>query len=325
MAHQNATPYRFKLGMNLTALGLPFEESLTTAKEIGAEYVWFDALPGLPPIVEMSDAEIDDIGKGISDHGLKLFLIGGGTPFKFVHLADLELERMETNAEFAKDLKDLVRSMEIAGRLGVDKVCAYAFAWPGEYSAGKPTWPMRWLTQGGVIADVDMEKLVKALSLALDEAESHDVDLVLAQMCWNYNNTTGNFRRIAERVGSPRLKLLWGPADNLNCGELDVASTGFDNVRPYLMGLHTKDLRVIDGINLNFEYLPFGEGDVGYPTLLGKMLSSGTDAVLAITPHYLPPGGTAVDAMRTCFASLQELATLTESRGVSQPVPQTAD
>jgi L-ribulose-5-phosphate 3-epimerase UlaE len=170
-----------------------------------------------------------------------------------------------------------------------------------------------------------MEKLVKALSLALDEAEKHDVDLVLAQMCWNYNNTTTNFRRIAERVGSPRLKLLWGPADNLNCGEVDVASTGFDNVRPYLIGLHTKDLRVTDGINLNFEYLPFGEGDVGYPTLLGKMFSHGADAVLAITPHYLPPDGTAVDAMRTCFGNLQEMTGETQRLGVSQPAPQTAD
>ena len=54
-------------------------------------------------------------------------------------------------------------------------VCTFTFAWPGEYTAGKPTWPMRWLTRGGVIADGDMEKLLKAFSLVLEQAERYAV------------------------------------------------------------------------------------------------------------------------------------------------------
>ena len=36
---------------------------------------------------------------------------------------------------------------------------------------------MRWLTRGGVIADVDMQKLVKAFSLVAEQAERYDVDV----------------------------------------------------------------------------------------------------------------------------------------------------
>ena len=35
------TDYRFKLGMYLPELRLPFDEALAQAKDIGAEYVWF--------------------------------------------------------------------------------------------------------------------------------------------------------------------------------------------------------------------------------------------------------------------------------------------
>ena len=54
-------------------------------------------------------------------------------------------------------------------------------------------------------------------------------------MQWNYGNTSRNFRRIVEAVGSRRFKVLWCPADNL---------------------------RTINGAKLEFEYTPIGEEDV---------------------------------------------------------------
>jgi sugar phosphate isomerase/epimerase len=140
---------------------------------------------------------------------------------------------------------------------------------------------MRWLTRGGYIADVDMEKLIKAFSLVLEQAEHYGVDLSLSMMPWNYTNTTGNFQRLAERLNSKRLKVTCGPADNLNSGEWDVASAGFLNVRPYLHTLHIKDLRVLDGLRLKFEYCPLGEGDVDYPAILRSIWEQRSDSV----PH----------------------------------------
>ena len=307
MAESSRPGYRFKLGMFLNELRLPLDEALTTAKEIGAEYVWFDRIDGERPIAEIGDTEIDFIVDNVTAHGLKLFLISAGAPFKTVHLADLDPEAFPEHPELRAHFDGLVRSMQIANRLGVPDVLAYTFAWPGEYTGDKPTWPMRWLTRGGVIANVDMDKLVKVFTLVLEQAERYDVNVVLSMMPWNYTNTTHNFRLLAERLGSSKIKVMWGPADNLNCGELDVASAGFVNVRPYLHSLHIKDLHMNDGLHLDFDYRPIGEGDVDFPTVLRNLRDSRSDAVLSVATHFTPPSGSRVDAMKTNFSNLRRL------------------
>ncbi len=310
------TDYRFKLGMYLPELGLPFDEALAKAKDIGAEYIWFNSLPDEPPIAEMSDAEIDRMGERVAQHGLEIFVIGASNPFKQIHLTDLDLDTLETHPAFRKDFDNFKRSLQVALRLGISAVNIFTFAWPGEYSAGKPTWPMRWRTRGGVIADIDMEKLVKAFSMVAEEAEQYDVDVAFSMMPWNYTNTTGNFRRVAEAVGSKRLKVMWGPADNTNCGESDTETAGFDNVRPYLHGLHLKDLHVIDGLHLNFEYCPIGEGDVDYLTVLRNLRDHRCDAVLSVATHFRPPSGSAEEAMRINYANLKALIHKVEAEAV---------
>ena len=209
---------------------------------------------------------------------------------------------------FRRDFEAIVRSMQIARRLGVRGVNAHAFAWPGEYGGGgKATWPMRWLTQGGIIAKSDMEKLVKIYTRVLEEAERYEVDVVLSMLPWQYTNTSTNFRALAERLKSRRLKAMWGPADSVNCGEPEVATIGFNNIRPYLYGMHLKDLRVIDGLRLDFQYCPIGEGDVDYPALLRNVHQHQCDVVLSVATHFTPPGGSAIDAMRTNFENLGKI------------------
>ena len=313
MTTSDAAPYSFKTAMFIGELQMPLEQALPTAKDIGVEYVWFIALPGRPPVAEMSDAELDEIADKVADNGLKLMMISAASPFKFIHLTDLEADSLAEHPDFRRDFDNLVRSMEIAARLGVGVVSAYSFAWPGEYTADKPTWPMRWLTRGGHIADVDMEKLVSAFTLVVEQAESHGVDVSVSMMPWNYTNTTGNFRRLAECVKSPRLRVMWGPADNYNCGEADVAQAGFNNVRPYVHSLHIKDLRVNDGLRRDFDYQPLGDGDVDYLTVLRNLRDHRSDAFLSLATHFRPPSGSAEEAMRINHARLTELTSQVES------------
>ena len=302
------TEHQFKIGMYLPELGLPFDEALATAKQIGVEGVWFNTLGADgPSLRELDDAAVDRMAAQVAGHGLEIFLINVGSPFKQIHLTDLELDTMEDDPAFRQEMDDLVRSMEMAARLGIGAVNAFTFAWPGEYSAAKPTWPMRWLTRGGYIADAEMEKLVRAFSLALEQAEKYSVDLALSMMPWNYTNTTGNFRRLAEALNSRRLKVMWGPSDNMNSGEADVATAGFLNIHPYLHGLHIKDLRVKNGIQLDFEYCALGEGDVDYPTILRSLRERGSDAILSVATHFLPSSGSREEAMRINYENLKRL------------------
>ena len=318
MSNSNGNDYKFKLGIYLPELQLPFEESLAAAKEIGAEYVWFGKLPqgsGLPETIpDLTIPQAEELSQRIENTGLKISLIGPESPFKQIDLTELEYEDIKGHPVFRKELDDLVRTMEIASVLGIGAVNAHAFTWPGEY-LGKPTWAMRWLTQGGVISDnlemsnqpSEMDKLAKALSLVLDEAEKYDVDLVLSTLPWHYTNTTTNFRQIAERVGSKKLKAIWGPADSINSGEVNVSTAGFKNIQPYLHSLHLKDLHVIDGLHLNFKYTPIGEGDTDYLTILRNMRRHKTDAVLAVAAHFTAPSGLGVDAVRINFNNIKSL------------------
>ncbi len=304
---KTGTGHRFRLAMYIPELRLPFDEELATAKEVGVDYVWFNRLLNETDIAEMSDAAADRMAQRVERQGLEIFLLNAGNPFKQVHLTDLDLKTMGDHQGFKKDFKNLVRSMQIASRIGVGAVGAFTFAWPGEYSSGKPTWPMRWLTRGGVIAEVDMEKLVKAFTLVAEEAERYQVDVALSMMPWNYTNTTGNFRSLVERVGSRRLTVMWGPADCWNCGEWDVATAGFSNIRPWLHGLHLKDLHVTDGRRLKFEYRPLGDGDVDYLTILRGMRDHGCDVFLSLATHFRPPSGSRVEAMKINYRNLNEM------------------
>ena len=126
--------YQFKLGMYLPELGLPFDEALATAKQIGAGGVWFNGIPNEPEIARMSDAQVDSMAERVARHSLDIFLLNAGNPFKRIHLTDFDLKTMADHPAFRSDFDDLVRSMRIAKRIGVPAVGSFTFAWPGEYT-----------------------------------------------------------------------------------------------------------------------------------------------------------------------------------------------
>jgi len=296
--------YEFKLGMFINELRLPLDEALATVKEMGVEYPWFSNLIDGRHVGEMSDAEADEVASLYEKHGLKMMQLSAGSPFKFVDLVEVTEESLADHPAFKQEFGELVRSMELAKRLGTDTVASYTFAWPGEYTAEKPTWPMRWATRGGIISDVEMSKLARAFTLVAEQADKYDVNVSLAMMPWNYTNTTGHLRDVLERVGSERLKVMWGPADNYNCGETDVATAGFTNVRPYVHSIHIKDISVRDGATMDFDYVPFGEGHVPWKAVLRNLRDNDCDVVLSVATHFEHPEGR-VKAMTQNLANLR--------------------
>ena len=141
--------YQFRLGMYLPKIDLPFDESLATARRMIARYVWFNRLKDESAVASMTDAQAERVAAA----DLEIFVLNAGTPFKKIHLADLDAKTLSGHPEFQQDLKALVRSMQIAALIGVRTVGSLTFAWPGECSAGKPTWKptggfgrFRWLS-----------------------------------------------------------------------------------------------------------------------------------------------------------------------------------
>ena len=86
--------YQFKMGLYLGELRQPFAESLATARDLGARYVWCGAHDDNRTISELPDNEIDGAAEQVAAHGLEFFLLDGAGLFKTVHLAELELSKM---------------------------------------------------------------------------------------------------------------------------------------------------------------------------------------------------------------------------------------
>ena len=63
----------------------------------------------------------------------------------------------------------------------------------------------------------------------------------------------------------------------------------------------------MDGLNLKFEYRALGDGDVDYPEVLRRLQDHRSDAVLSLATHFIPPGGTRIDAMRINYRRLSEM------------------
>ena len=78
-------------------------------------------------------------------------------------------------------------------------------------------------------------------------------------------------------------------------------------MRPHLHGLHLKDVHVFDGPRGEFEWCPLGKGQVDYPTLMHRLIEHEGDVFLGVATHFLPPGGSRVEAMQINYARLLSL------------------
>ena len=134
------------------------------------------------------------------------------------------------------------------------------------------------------------------------------MDVVLAMRPFHFVSCARNFVAIAERVGSPRLKVQWSPADCLVSNERDLAA-GYQLLRPYLHGLHCKDVTTGAGplgdLAWSYWWCPLGQGEVGWAKLL-RMLSREHQGTLYPPPPTVstPTFGTfATDLPRVLYSA----------------------
>lgn len=301
-----ARTYSFKIAAFLDECGLPFAAAAKLAQDLGASHAEF--------FVGQDELTMEygtHCRRVLDAAGLQAHAVGSSpNPLKLIHLDEIALEDLPTHPEFVHDLGLIRRAIPFAKEVGSPNVLVQGFAWPGEYQNGKkvsPTWRQRYATGGGQIPEQELEKLAKAFGIVADLADGEGIDIAIGMMPWNYTSCSRNFRQIMERVDSPRLKCKWGPADNYNAGEHDTITNGYLNLKPYLTSLHLKDVHVVDGPGLEFDYRPIGTGDPDYAALFKTFARDHTDIVIAVATHYIPAGGTRVDAMRTNYANTLRL------------------
>ena len=221
--------------------------------------------------------------------------------------------------------------MEIAARVGAAAVICYSLSWPGEWTQSgswtqSPLFAMRWATHGGIISELTLDYLAEIFGYVCEQAEAHGVDVVLSMRPFHYVSCARNFRALAERVGSPRLKVQWSPGDCCLSNEKDMAA-GFADLRPYLHGLHLKDVTTgagpIGDREWGHTWCPLGQGEVGYQELFRLLQREHVgDLFLGVATHFrdetLPEEEQGTAAMTLNFSQLRGIMTALPSPDSSE-------
>jgi len=295
-------PYSFNLGVVAEEIDDDPRVALPFVQQLGATHVEFGSLWGRR-ISEWSDAELQTTRDELERLGLQVAMIGPST-FKTVLLDHVSLAEIKDDPHFQSEMEVMRRTMELAHFFHAPLVRTFSFRREGMVGLGNPS-PR--LPRGGEISTEMMDKVRKGLGLICELAEKQDVDLGLENVrsCWA--NTGWNARRIVEAVGSPRLKMVWDPANAFVSGEEEAYPEGYAQVKPRMAHMHAKDARVVDpSIGLT-AWERIGDGEVDYRGQMAALIQDGYTGSVSIETHYEPPGKTPAEATQLTTEGLLEI------------------
>ncbi len=222
-----------RIGHRAINLGLPMFEAIDKAAEIGFEGITLMVHEGW---VEPEQAQADgcaEILQRIADNGLALSAVTGG----FGSMAEPEA------GDVARDRALVV--VQTAAAMGVDLVTSHI---------------------GVITEDLDsddMMLMLERVGVVCEAADEVGVTVCVEtgpEECWI-------LRDFIERLGSPRLRVNYDPANLLMKGFDHVQ--GIYDLAPYIVHVHAKDALRDPGDGK--PQVPLGEGDVDIPRWLGQL------------------------------------------------------
>jgi sugar phosphate isomerase/epimerase len=117
--------------------------------------------------------------------------------------------------------------------------------------------------------------LLASMEIALEMAERHDVELGIEPELANAVNSAGKARRLIDELGSPRVKIVFDPANLFEIASLaeqrDVVSRAIDLLADRIVMGHAKDRDPAGA------FATAGKGVLDYPHYLGRLAASGFD------------------------------------------------
>jgi L-ribulose-5-phosphate 3-epimerase len=197
----------------------------------------------------------------------------------------------------------LRRCADLAHALATALVRGFTFWRTGDFEAELPRIVSRFTEPCEILER-------EALTLALEFDE---------------NINACNARRLArviDAVGSPRVKALWDPANDLEDPEGEEPfPAGYEIIKPHMVHVHLKDgKRMSDG---SVAAVALGTGDMDYPAVFRRLAQDRYAGWVVLETHYRParpldsaqlalPGGAAFsllgyEATEECLVNWEEL------------------
>jgi len=128
------------------------------------------------------------------------------------------------------------------------------------------------------------DEVLRRMAALTSAARGHDVVLLHENEKDIYGDNPMRCLDIVESVGSPQLRLIWDPANFVQCG-VRPFTDGYPLLRPYLDYLHVKDAVMATGA-----VVPAGEGDGELSETLRALQADGFDGFFSMEPHLAAAG-----------------------------------
>jgi len=247
---------RFRLGIITDEVSQRMDEAVSFAGRYGLDAIELRSVNG-KGIHQLSDEEIDAIGRLALEHGLAVSGIAGPL-FKCELNAPEQIEEHLAMAE---------RLADIAVKLGAPLLRGFTF----------------WASPELPFADA-VPAIAEHLRKLIPLLERSGIVLALEYDPSTYASNAAKTAAVLEAVDSPWIQALYDPGNNIWDPDGEVPyPAGYEAIRERLCHVHLKDaVRTPDGI----EAVAVGTGEVDYRGLLRRLDREGYNGFLIIETHY---------------------------------------
>lgn len=291
----------FRLGVVADEISQDLARALDVARELGADEVELNTLWG-KPVTDLDADETRLVDEMVRARGLRVGVVLAST-LKAHLVEDWPLAGAVGGEDHARHLEVFRRSIDLAHRLGAERVRVFSFRRPEMRGLGNPS-PRH--PRGGPLDGATLERIGEALRQLCAVAEREGVLLCLENVRSCYGDSGWNARRILDAVGSPRLRLIWDPANAFVSGE-ENGPAAYDHVRSDVVDVHLKDARVVDAATGLTAWERVGAGEVSLREQLRALIRDGYSGTVTLETHWRLPGDDGEASTRATFEGLVEL------------------
>ncbi len=211
------------------------------------------------PVARLSEEQVGRIRETLEAHDLRVAAIASPV-FK------CELDDGQEQREHLGYLRSCIR---IGRELGTNLIRVFAF-W--KRGPSEPVW----------------ERVKRQFGAAVPIAEGEGAILALENEATTYLATAAETRRFVEETGSPAVKVVWDPCNEVHAEEgITPYPEAYELVKPWVVHVHVKDARLVPGTR-EPALAPVGEGVINWRGQLEELLASGYEGYCSMETHWRP-------------------------------------
>ena len=266
------------------------ETALDVMQEIGMQAAELRVVWG-KNIMDLSDAELDRIGKITSSRGIKIISIASpllkcvlpnSPPIdsRFQHDVFASKHTFEDQPRLAE------RAFQIAKKFDAHIIRVFSF----------------WRT---VQPEKTFDGIVRALSQLAEKASGQDLIIGLENEHACNIATARETARLLEALPHPNLRVVWDPANAYAAGENSYPE-GYNLLPPdRIVHVHAKDCHLEGHTPI---WGPLGTRAIDWKGQIAALLRNGYAGYLSLETHWPGPNGNKLEASRICGWNLRGLA-----------------